>query len=260
MKLSESIRHRLHTYLRPIAFRRSKIPLAVKIVYTSFLSILIPTYLKDYGPTNFLYFCDVALLLTLAGVWLENSLLISMCSVGILLPQVLWLIDFAGNCVGIHLTGMTNYMFDPTLPLFTRGLSLFHGWLPLLLVWLLARVGYDKRAWPAWSVLASVLVLVCYFFLPAPGARPASSNIPVNVNYVYGFSDSEAQHWVSSNLYVTLWVLGLLLGAFLPTHLALRIVYRPTTEGTALLRSSTSSGGLRRPETPSIELSQSPEV
>ena len=131
--------------------RKPRLPLAAKVVYTGFVAILVPIYFRDYGPTNFLYFCDVALLLTLVGMWLENSLLISMCSVGILLPQLLWLIDFGGNFVGIHTTGMTNYMFDASIPLFTRGLSLFHGWLPLLLVWLLARVGYDQRALPAWT-------------------------------------------------------------------------------------------------------------
>ena len=30
--------------------------------------------------------------------------------------------------------GMAGYMFDPKLPLFVRGLSLFHGWLPFLLL------------------------------------------------------------------------------------------------------------------------------
>jgi hypothetical protein len=44
-------------------------------------------------PTNFLYFCDIALFLTLAGLWLDSPLLISMCAVGILAPQALWVLD-----------------------------------------------------------------------------------------------------------------------------------------------------------------------
>lgn len=209
------------------ASRKRQIPLAAKIAYTAFVAVLVPIYLRDYGPTNFLYFCDVALLLTLAGVWLESSLLISMCSVGILLPQFLWLIDFGGNFVGIHLTGMTNYMFNPQIPLFTRGLSLFHGWLPLLLVWLLACVGYNQRALPAWTALASVLVLICYFFMPAAGAPLANPKIPININFVYGLNDQEPQHWVNQDLYVVLWLGLLTCGAFIPTHLVLRKIYRP---------------------------------
>jgi hypothetical protein len=207
--------------------RKPRLPLAAKVVYTGFVAILVPIYFRDYGPTNFLYFCDVALLLTLVGMWLENSLLISMCSVGILLPQLLWLIDFGGNFVGIHTTGMTNYMFDASIPLFTRGLSLFHGWLPLLLVWLLARVGYDQRALPAWTALAVLLVLICYFFMPPAGAHLVNPNIPVNINYVYGFNDQDPQHWLNQNLYVVVW-LGVLAGvAFLPTHWVLRKIYQP---------------------------------
>jgi hypothetical protein len=49
-----------------------------------FLAVLLPIYLKTYGPTNFLWFCDAALILTVIGMWLESSLLISMCAVGIL--------------------------------------------------------------------------------------------------------------------------------------------------------------------------------
>ena len=122
-------------------------------------------------------------------------------------------------------------MFDPHLPLFTRGLSLFHGWLPLLLVWLLVRLGYDKRALSAWTVLAAGLVLVCYFFTPPAGAHLANPNIPININYVYGFNDQQPQHWVNQNLYVILWLGVLWLVAFLPTHLALAQNLRRVTAG-----------------------------
>ena len=45
------------------ASTESKIPIAVKLAYTAFCAVLIPIYLRNYGPTNFLYFCDVALLM-----------------------------------------------------------------------------------------------------------------------------------------------------------------------------------------------------
>ncbi len=112
------------------------IPLWFKLAYSAFCAVLVPTYLMAYGPTNFLYFCDVALLTTLAAVWLESPLLASAPAVGILLPQALWVIDFLGTAAGVPLTGMTAYMFDAKLPLFTRGLSFFHFWLPFVLAWL----------------------------------------------------------------------------------------------------------------------------
>ena len=143
----------------------------------------------------------------------------------ILLPQCLWLADFGSNPLGIHFLNLTGYMFDSHLPLFTRGLSLFHGWLPLLLVWLLIRLGYDKRALSAWTGLAAGLVLVCYFFTPPAGTHLANPNLPININYLYGFNDQQPQHWVNQNLYVILWLGVLWLVAFLPTHLALRKIF-----------------------------------
>src|ERR1035437_6935230 len=151
--------------------RKRKIPLVAKVAGAAFLAVLVPVYWQTYGLINFLWFCDAALIFTVAGMWLESSLLISMCAVGILLPQCLWLADFGSNLLGFHFLSLTSYMFDSHLPLFTRGLSLFHGWLPLLLVWLLFRVGYDKRALSAWTGLATGLVFVCYFFTPPAGAH-----------------------------------------------------------------------------------------
>jgi hypothetical protein len=202
-----------------------RISLAAKIAVTAFLAVLVPVYLHAYGPTNFLWFCDAALIFTVAGMWLESSLLISMCAVGILLPQCLWLADFGSQLLGIHLLGLTSYMFDRQLSLFTRSLSLFHGWLPLLLVWLLFRLGYDKRALSAWTVLAAGLMLICYFFTPPAGAHLANPDLPININYLYGFNDHQPQTWINENFYVILWLGVLWLIAFLPTHLILRNVF-----------------------------------
>jgi hypothetical protein len=47
--------------------------------------------------------------------------------------------------LGFHVAGMTSYMFNPHSALFLRGLSLFHGWLPFLLCYLVFRLGYDRR-------------------------------------------------------------------------------------------------------------------
>ena len=147
----------------------TKIPLWLKLVYTAFVCVLVLVRRVVYTPWNFLYFCDVALILTLAGLWLESPFLISMQALGIVLMQMLWVFDFTARAViGTHITGMTAYMFNDAIPLFVRGLSLFHGWLPFLLLWLLMRLGYDRRAiwrnqrWRSWC---------CSFVISSPPRR-----------------------------------------------------------------------------------------
>jgi hypothetical protein len=231
-----------------------RVPVAVKVVFTAFVAVLVPVYLHSYGPTNFLYFCDVALLLTLAAVWLEHPLPACMAAVGIVVPQLVWVVDFAVGLCGHNLTGMTAYMFDDKYTLFTRGLSLFHGWLPFLLLYLVWRLGYDRRALAAWTLLAWVLLLVCYFFLPAPPAPPGSA-APVNVNYVYGLGDDAAQTAMPPLAWLALLIVALPVLFFVPAHRVLsRLAPRPArklpdslTTGRLVLRSRDGSPGLPLP-------------
>ena len=205
--------------------QRVRLPLWLKLAYTAFMAVLVPVYWKNYGPTNFLYFCDVALFVTLAAVWTENALLASAAAVGIVLPQMLWCADFAAGLLGFKLTGMTAYMFDTKRPLFLRGLSLFHGWLPFLLLFLVQRLGYDRRALPVWTVTAWVLLLICFNFLPAAGAALANAKVPVNVNYVWGMSDDAPQTWMPTYAWLALLFTGLPLLIFLPTHSLLKTAF-----------------------------------
>jgi hypothetical protein len=199
--------------------KQPRVPLAVKIAYTAFMAVLIPVYWHYYGPTNFLYFCDMALILTLMAIWPENALLISMGAVGILIPQAVWVADFLGNAAGFSLTGLTDYMFDAQHSLFLRSLSLFHGWLPFLLVYLIWKIGYDRRALWAWTGLAWCSLLVCYFLMPPPTPDPGLT--PVNINYVWGLSDHVAQSFVPANVWFAALMIGLPLLVFVPTHLVL---------------------------------------
>jgi hypothetical protein len=212
-----------------------RVPLGAKLAYTAFVAVLVPYYWITYGPTNFLYFCDVALLMTVAAMWLESSLLASMSAVGIVLPQAFWQVDFVAGLFGASLTGMTAYMFDQNLSLVARGLSFFHFWLPLLLVWLVWRLGYDRRGLVGWTLLAWALQLVCFFAMPAPPPPASDPNLPVNINYVYGFSDAAPQSWLPPAAFLAAMMIGMPLAAFLPTHiLLLRAFSRPTRgSGTA---------------------------
>ena len=204
-----------------------RLPLGLKLAYTAFMAVLVPCYWVLYGPGNFVYFCDLALFLALAAVWTESPLLASMPAVGILLPQALWMADFLVTAFGGKLLGMTDYMFDGSKPLFTRGLSFFHFWLPILLVYLVAKLGYDRRAPLAWAAVAVPAVLFSYLFLPAPPAAADRPHAPVNVNYVFGPSDLAPQTWMAPGLWVLLLVVALVVVAWLPTHLGLRRFFRP---------------------------------
>jgi len=199
-----------------------RLPGYVKLGYTAFMAVLVPVYWHNYGPTNFLYFCDAALFLTLFAVWRECALAASMAAVGILLPQFLWCLDFGAEFAGLKVTGMTSYMFEQNRSLFLRGLSLFHGWLPFLLVYLVVRLGYDRRALKAWTALAFVLCLAAYFLLPPAGAVLADPKLPRNINYVFGFDDAQPQHWMSPGRYLVVWMLALFTLSYLPTHWALK--------------------------------------
>lgn len=199
-----------------------RIPLIAKVLYSLFMALLIPVYWYHYGPSNFLYFCDVALILTLVGIWLESPLLLSMPLVGIFLPQLLWCLDFVAGLVGLKLTGMTAYMFKESNPLYLRGLSLFHGWLPWLLLWLVWRVGYDKRAFLYWSGLAILLILICYLFFPPPPAPVYNPKMPVNINYVYGMDDSAPQTWCPQVPYLFVISAILICCIYLPVQLVMK--------------------------------------
>ena len=201
------------------------IPMTLKLIYTAFVAVMVSVYWHDYGPQNFLYFCDVAVLVTLVGIWIESPLLISMEAVAILLPQMLWIIDFLTHLCGFRLLGMTDYMFDARHSLFLRGISLFHGWLPMLLVWLILQLGYDRRALRIQTVVCSALLLVCYFaFVPPGGGR--SGAMVVNINYVFGMSESLAQTRMPPLLWLGMLIFGIPVLFYVPTHLLLQKLNR----------------------------------
>lgn len=153
-----------------------RIPLPVKIAYTAFMAVLIPIYLKNYGATNFLYLCDVAILTTLVGIWLESPVLLSGAFVGIFWPQMLWVVDFMfkGGVVG-----WTDYMFKP--PWFLRFLSFFHFWLPFFLLYSVRRVGYDKRGFLLWTGMTWLVMTICYAYMPptSPENYPPTKEEPL---------------------------------------------------------------------------------
>ena len=118
------------------------------------------SYAWVWGGANFLHLCDIAVILTCVGLWRGSNLLISTQALSSIVPALFWDVDFAWRLfTGEHLIGGTEYMWDSHFPLGVRLLSLFHVVWPVLLIWALSKVKYDKRALP-WQTAFSVVVLV----------------------------------------------------------------------------------------------------
>lgn len=199
---------------RQAGTKHGAIPLWLKIAYTLFVAVLAPVYWVHYGPAHFLWASDIALLAMVAALWRESRLLTSAVAVAVLLPELAWNLDFFIRLVAGHgLTGLdaTAYMFNPAQPLWLRGLSLFHVFLPLLIVWMLCRLGYDRRAWLAATLVSWVVLPATYLI-----ADPAR-----NINWVFGLGDTP-QTWLPAPLYLMGLMLLFPLCVYLPTHLVLQ--------------------------------------
>ena len=192
------------------------IPLGLKVIYTLFVCALVPIYWRRYGPANFLWFSDIALLALVPALWLENALLVSMTAISVVFFEALWNVDFFVRLLtGKALIGLSAYMSDPKIPLFIRGLSCFHIVLPLLLLWTLYRLGYDQRAFVLQTVVALVVLPLSYLV----------SNPQENANWVYGFGQNP-QRILPAPLFVILLMLLFPLAVYLPTHLLFARIFR----------------------------------
>ena len=133
----------------------------------AWLAVWLPAYWAFYGPVTFLNLCDIAVILTCAGLWRGSALLLSTQAVSSLVVDAAWLVDLGWRAAtGRHLLGGTEYMWDPTYPAWLRALSLFHVLLPVTLLYALRRVGYDRHALAAQSALAAVVLAVSRTYGP----------------------------------------------------------------------------------------------
>lgn len=188
-----------------------RIPLWLKIAWTVWVFFWIPIYWMQYGAQNFLFFCDVGNILITAALWSESALLFSWQAVSLLFFQTLYAIDLLGMLITRHHPiGGTEYMFNPQLPLSVRALSLFHFVTPLLLLWAIWRLGYDRRGWKLQTLTCWLVVPLNYFW------RPEN-----DVNWARGPFFAE-QHVMPGLLYLAGYLLVVPAVVYYPTHLALQ--------------------------------------
>ena len=192
-----------------------QISIWIKLAYTIFVIALIPVYWKYWGPANFLWFSDVALFLSVGALWMESSLLASMMAVGVLLPEIYWNVELIVRLLtGKKMAGLTNYMWNKKYPLFLRLLSLFHVILPAILILMLLKFGYDPSALYFQTVLAWIIMFLCYKLTP-PSA---------NINWVFGLGNSP-QHKIPSKYFLLILMAAYPLLVFLPTHFILKALF-----------------------------------
>jgi hypothetical protein len=192
------------------------LPLWPKILYTIFLAVIVPAYWVKNGPANFLWFSDIALLVTGAALWLESSLLASAMALGVFLPEGLWNVSYFGRLLtGARLSTLADYMFDARKSRFMRGLSLLlHVAMPAALVWMLIRLGYDSRALVVQTALAWVVLPVTY----------AVTDPAKNINWVFGLGHPPRRR-LSPRLYLLVLMIGFPLLVYVPTHFLLRAIF-----------------------------------
>jgi hypothetical protein len=188
-----------------------EIPALAKVGSASFLALIAAVYWRAYGPGNFLWLSDIGLACTVVAIVLESSLLASMAAVGVLVPELAWTVDFLAKG---RLLGLAAYMFDSRLPLYLRGLSLFHLAVPPILIVLLYRYGYDDRAL-IWQTLVTLVALALSYALTAPTE---------NVNWVFG-PGREPQQMLPPLLYLGLEMVAISALVLLPTHFLLQWMF-----------------------------------
>jgi hypothetical protein len=193
------------------------VPLWLKVGVTGFVCVLVPVYAAEYGFANFLWFSNIALLGGMVALWLESRLLAGMMALAVVLPEMAWVVDLVLVLVGGGAGGfgLTGYMFDEGIPLGVRLLSLYHIPLPVMLVWMAWRLGYDGRAlW--WQTAVAWVVLPLSWVV---------SDAEANINWVYGLADPP-QTWMPPVVYVGVLMVGFVVVVYLPTHGLMRLMMR----------------------------------
>jgi hypothetical protein len=197
---------------------RYTLPLALKVFLVLFSCVLAVYNTVMHGASSLLYICNLALFLATFGICSERSLPVSMAAVGVVLVQLIWSADLLSGLFGRPLLGMATYMLTDSLPVAKRGLSLFHAWLPPVLVYAVWRLGYDRRAFLAWTVLTWIVLIASYVFVPPPPAPASDPLTTVNVNYVFGLRASGPQQRMPGWVWLGGMMTVLPLVLFYPSH------------------------------------------
>ena len=200
--------------MTPPSRNQPKLPAWIRWVALVWLVFWFTVYWRNWGVLNFLHFCDIAELFACIGFVANSALLISSQAVASLFVNAAWALDAGWKILfGHHLIGGTEYLFDPSYPLWVRLLSLFHLALPVLLLWALHQLGYDRRGLPLQLAIALAGFIASRFAPPAD-----------NMNYA--FADPFFHRaWGPAPVHLAVVFLFMLLVVYFPTHLLLKRLF-----------------------------------
>jgi hypothetical protein len=206
-----------------------QVPRWLRVVYVMWFVPWFTVYWGYFGWQFVLWFCCLANVYVLMGCLTQRALWFSLAAMAALGVQLIYTLDFLVLCATrISPTGVTAYMLDASRPLGLRALSLFHVWMPALLLHVIGRVGYDRRALFLQSLVAACLLPLCYLAFD-PGVDTNDPEMPrvlgipfdrdFNLNWVHAFYDRPEPGVGASRFWAVL--LGYPLLVHLPTHLLL---------------------------------------
>ncbi len=195
-----------------------KISLSFKICFCIFITIFIPVYWIGYGPANFLWYSDLVFALAFLATIFESRFLASMAASGGLITSTIWNFDFIFTLLafffGSEVTGFTGYIFNPNYPLWVRIFTLFHIATPPLLLWLIFRLGYNRKAW-LFQILFSWIIIPITWFITDPSR---------NINLVYNYQIFE---WLNFKPGLYLVLLGIWIAFFITcTHFLVQFLQK----------------------------------
>ncbi len=192
------------------------------------LAVYLPVYLQTYGAWHLLFLCNTGILLTAVGILVDSRLLVSSQLLAAPALSGGWLIDVIWHlATGHSLHGGSAYMWDDTIPVEARILSVYHLFWPIVVFAWVARRGYDRRALPLQCAIAAAAFALALWV--APEAE--------NLNYVF-----HDPHRRASPLLLELRALWLFTGiaavAYWPMHELGTRLFRPAgrSEAGARLR------------------------
>lgn len=172
------------------------------------MAVWVPVVLSTQGPQNFWWLCNLAQFLLLWAVWRGDALIASSQAGMVLLIGLVWTLDLvAALILGESPTGITAYMFNDRLPLALRVTSTYHIWLPVFVVWLIRRLGYDPRG--VWLQCGmGFLAIVGGWWFGDPERNLNYTHAPFGIDQI----------WLPDPIYVALVCAATVLLIFLPGH------------------------------------------
>jgi hypothetical protein len=173
------------------------IPPGAQWLTLSWLALYLPVYTQAYGVWHFFQLCNAGLIISCFAILSRQQLFISSQALGSSGIGLFWVADqLAWIGTGQPLHGGTAYLWQSSIPPLARILSIYHVVLPLILLWIVYRRGYERRAWLLQCSILAGTGLIGVWFAPATE----------NINYVFYWPDETVSYTISWPRLITMFL------------------------------------------------------